>query len=68
MKHRPPFDVQEILAWADAYHARTGAWPNENTGPVIDARGETWRKIDVCLRGGFRGLHGGDTLVRLLAD
>src|SRR6185437_11399966 len=24
----PPLTKEQILAWADAHHARTGAWPN----------------------------------------
>jgi hypothetical protein len=58
--------VEQILAWADAYHARTGEWPSSCAGPVADAPGEKWVNIDQALRAGVRGLPGGDSLARLL--
>ena len=57
----------QIVAWARAYHERTGAWPNENSGPIPDSRGEDWGNVNQALRDGDRGLPGGDTLARLLA-
>lgn len=63
----PPFTVEQILAWADAHHARTGGWPGGKSGPIADAPGETWTAVEQALAGGLRGLPGGDTLARLLA-
>jgi hypothetical protein len=63
---RPPLTVPQILAWADAHRARTGAWPGAASGPVGGAPGETWAAVNVALRLGHRGLPGGDTLARLL--
>jgi hypothetical protein len=63
----PPFTAEQILAWADAYHARTGGWPSGKDGPIPDAPGETWRAVGQALAAGLRGLPGGDTLARLLA-
>ena len=65
----PPLTEAQILAWADAHHARTGAWPNEQSGPVVDAStpGETWQKINSVMRDGCRGLSGRWTLAQLLA-
>ena len=45
-----------------------GAWPRWDSGPVIDAPGELWRRIDCALILGTRGLPGGSTLFRLLKD
>ncbi len=56
----------QILAWADAHHARTGAWPSARCGPVADAPGETWSALNAALHAGVRGLPGGDSLPRLL--
>jgi hypothetical protein len=64
---RPPLTVEQILAWADEPHARTGQWPRERSGPVAAAPGEKWCNIGVALAEGFRGLPGGDSLARLLA-
>ncbi|HZY83283.1 MAG TPA: hypothetical protein VFE78_00520 [Gemmataceae bacterium] len=62
----PPLTVAQILRWADLHRGRTGRWPGENSGPVLDAPGEGWSAVNQALRAGRRGLPGGDTLVRLL--
>jgi hypothetical protein len=66
-RHRPSLTVEQVLAWADAHHARTGRWPNPNSGPVAGAPGEDWGDIDMALYAGYRGLPGGSSLFRLLA-
>ncbi len=60
--------VPRVLAWADAHHARTGNWPGRDAGPVADAAGGTWSGVDTALKLGRRGLPGGSSLARLLAD
>jgi len=68
-KHNLPLLTEDlILTWADLHRDRTGAWPNENSGPVLDAPGEVWVNIDASLRDGFRGLPGGSSLGRVLAE
>jgi hypothetical protein len=64
--HTPPLTAEQILRWADLHHARTGRWPGEDSGPVLDAPGEGWSASNQALRAGRRGLPGGNTLVRLL--
>jgi hypothetical protein len=69
--HRPhrchaPLTEDQILSWADAQHARTGRWPTAQAGPVVDAPGETWLKLNYALIRGRRGLPGGSSLARLL--
>jgi hypothetical protein len=66
-KVRPILPVEQILAWADAHHRRSGRWPNLNSGPVAGAADEAWYNVNAALRDGWRGLHGGDSLARLLA-
>ncbi len=61
-----PLTEAQILAWADAYHARTREWPSASAGPIPDAPGEKGVNIDQALRAGGRGLPGGDSLVKLL--
>ena len=63
-----PLTVDQILAWADAHHAATGHWPVEDSGPVSEAPGETWRRISMALNKGHRGLPAGSSLARLLAE
>jgi transcriptional regulator with XRE-family HTH domain len=58
--------VPKVLAWADAHHARTGAWPGHRTGPIPEAPGDTWAGVQAALRQGYRGLPGGTSLYRLL--
>ncbi len=65
---RPLFYVSHVLAWCDAYHKRMGRWPNLNCGRVPGGIDETWRRVDSALRLGLRGLPGGSSLARLLAD
>jgi len=64
----PPLQVEQILAWADAHHARTGQWPKINSGPIEDAPGETWLAVESALRNGCRGFLPGSSLARLLAE
>jgi hypothetical protein len=65
---RPPrLRVEEVLAWARAHRRRTGGWPNQGSGPLVDAPGETWAGVNAALRYGLRGLPGGDSLGKLLA-
>jgi hypothetical protein len=64
----PDLTIEQILAWADAHHQRTGHWPTLTLGPVTGAPGETWQAIDSALRQGKRGLEGGSSLARLLAQ
>lgn len=58
--------ARRILAWADQHRKRTGQWPKERGGAIVDAPGETWRNVSAALREGGRGLPGGDSLPRLL--
>jgi hypothetical protein len=63
---RPSLTVEQILAWADAYRARTGGWPTADSSLVTGEEGDTWAAINTALAQGHRGLPGGDTLARLL--
>jgi hypothetical protein len=64
----PCFRSRNILAWADAHHRRTGVWPTRKSGPILQMPSETWRKVDAALRYGGRGLKGGSSLARFLAE
>jgi hypothetical protein len=66
MPVRRPLTVDQILAWADLHHARTGRWPGAASGPVLDAPGENWRAINSALWEGHRGLPRRQSLARLL--
>jgi hypothetical protein len=63
----PPLSEGRIVAWARAHKRAAGRWPTAVSGPVAGAVGETWQGLDGALRGGSRGLPGGDSLARLLA-
>ena len=63
----PPLSVDQILAWADAHHQRTGKWPTTRSGPIVGGyQGDTWSAIDQALRDGRRQLQGGSSLAQLL--
>jgi len=63
-----PLTVSQILALADTHHRLYRAWPHGDYHRVIGLRGENWRKLDNALRLGLRGLPGGSSLARLLAE
>src|SRR6516225_12194815 len=66
---RPHITAEQILAWADAHHRRSGRLPGTDSGPVLAGPlGLTWRALDNALRLGLRGLEGGSSLARLLAE
>ena len=62
----PRVTEAEILAWADAYRARSGRWPSHDSGPIPEAPGETWKAVALALVQGLRGLPGADSLDQLL--
>jgi len=63
-----PLTVSLILAWADAFHERNGRWPTQRSGPLPEAPRENWRSLDSALELGRRGLPGGSSLARMLAQ
>jgi hypothetical protein len=62
-----PLNLRQILRWADAHERRTGTQPTRDSGPIVDAHGETWGAIDYAARFGRRGLRGQSSLAKLLA-
>ncbi len=65
----PPWSVEQILDWADAFHAEHGRWPMYTRDKRITKNmQETWKDVDANLRAGFRGLPGGSSLAQLLAE
>lgn len=52
---RPPLSIEQVLAWADARHARTGKYPVAHSGPVHEAPDETWLNINQAMSAGKRG-------------
>jgi hypothetical protein len=64
----PDLDPEQIVPWAEAHRAATGKWPTRNSGPVAAAPGETWGKMDDALRFGRRGLPGGSSVPRVIAE
>jgi hypothetical protein len=64
----PPLRIRRILGWANAHRRRTGQWPTANSNPIPEAPSETWSAVDAALRKGNRGLEGGSSLARILAQ
>src|SRR5438445_12249219 len=65
-KDRSPLAPEQVLAWADAFYARHGRWPQASSGLIEGAAGETWLGVDAALRQGHCGLPGGSSLYRLI--
>jgi hypothetical protein len=63
-----PLTIRDILAWADAYRETMGKWPKRDAGSIVGAKFETWYGVDRALRSGCRGVAGGSSLARLLAE
>ncbi len=64
---KPKLTFEQILAWADAHHEKTGRWPHYHAGVVDAEPTETWAGIDGALTWGLRGLPGWISLAQLLA-
>jgi hypothetical protein len=64
---KPHLTVEQILAWADHHHERTGSYPNHESGVVLASKNETWKAIHLALLRGGRGLPTETTLARLLS-
>jgi hypothetical protein len=64
----PLLCLSDILSWARAHHHRSGSWPTSASGTILEAPEENWNRVDMALRYGHRGLPGGSSLSRLLAQ
>ena len=65
---RPKLTITQVLDWCDRHHRRTGMWPNEESGVIVEAPDHNWKGVSGALRRGLRGLPGGSSLARLLAN
>jgi hypothetical protein len=66
VRNLPPLTEDQILNWADLYRNQTGDWPNQKSGPIAEAPGETWGNVNATLFQGGRGFPGGSSLAKLL--
>jgi hypothetical protein len=64
----PDLAEDEVLAWADAFFARTGDWPMHSSGPIVEAPGETWLLVAAALALGIRGFPRGGSIPRFLEE
>ncbi len=66
------FTEELILEWADAYFARYGEWPVSHRKAqritIPESPRDTWTQVNHALTRGDRGLPGGSSLARLLAE
>jgi hypothetical protein len=67
-RRHSPLTVAQILAWADRHRRRTLRWPRRDSGPVAGAPGAAWVNVHQALLRDLRGLPGGSSLSRLLAE
>lgn len=65
----PPLTIDQVLAWADAFRARTGTWPTSRSMPqeIPGTGGERWFNVHQALLKGLRGFPGGSSLAKELA-
>jgi len=67
-KGLPKLTEMQIVHWAEAWRRKTKRYPKRHSGPVPGVPGETWARINNALVHGLRGLPGGSSLARLLAE
>ena len=65
-RSKKPLTVEQILAWADEHHERTGRWPSRNCGAIPGTANEMWHCVEGALYGGCRGFRGGSSIAKLL--
>jgi hypothetical protein len=63
--HEGKLTIPQIWKWITAHKLRTGRWPSAGSGPIPEARGETWLSVDVGLRKSSRGLRKTISLAKL---
>lgn len=64
----PELRERQIVKWADAWKRKNRAYPTRTSGPIPGVNGETWARVNAALINGYRGLPGGSSLARLLAE
>ncbi len=64
----PDLTIAQILEWAEIHYEHHKEWPTQASGVVRGAVGESWRNIEASLRNGNRGLEGGSSIAKLLAE
>jgi len=50
------------------HYRRTRTWPQVRSGTIIESPADNWSSVENALRIGLRGLPGGSSLKRFLAD
>jgi hypothetical protein len=68
LSNLPFLTEEQILEWADEQFQRTGEWPKVKAEAIYGTTGETWSAINASLEMGGRGLPGGSSLAKLLAQ
>jgi hypothetical protein len=67
-KALPPLTADQIHRWVADHFRRTGEWPSRRDGPITEAAGETWGAVEQALYVGLRGLPGGSSLPKVIAE
>ena len=65
---QPALTLEQVLKWVDIHRQKSGKWPSVESGDVLEEPNEKWRNVDSALRYGRRGLPGGSSLAKLLAE
>ena len=63
---KPRLKITQVLEWADEFHRQKGRWPHHFDGRIPGAGEDPWARINDALAQGYRGLHGGSSLARVL--
>lgn len=60
--------IHQISAWGRDHKAKTGCFPNRDSGPISGTDGLTRFIVDCALKRGSRGLPGGSSLAQMFGD
>ena len=56
------FTIEQILAWAHAWHKRTGEWPTKESGTIPHTGGMRWISVELALVNGRGDIPSGSSL------
>lgn len=64
----PNLSIDMIKRWISEWYSRNGEYPTCNSGEIPGSGGEKWKHVSVYLNSGRRGLPGGSSIGRLVAE
>jgi len=64
----PDWTIPKALQLIQGYLDKHRTWPTRDSGRIYEGSPDTWTGLDIALKNGNRGLPGGTTLARFIAE